>query len=103
MAEPPRIVFTWNRDEHDPARRAVAIRSAVDFIATFFADDGDGDKRELERQLSDDPEVGLNALYALGAIATGLVVGDAEASGKDPDDVLRQLEHALTNPAEENG
>ena len=102
MAEPLRIVFTWNRDEHDPARRAVAIRSAVDFIATFFADDGDGDKRELERQLQDDPEVGLNALYALGAIAAGLVVGDAEASGQDPDAVLRRLEQALTETAAGN-
>ena len=102
MAEPPRIVFTWNRDEHDPARRAVAIRSAVDFIATFFADDGDGDKRELERQLTDDPEAGLNALYALGAIAAGLVVGDAAASGKDPEDVLRRLEQALTETPEES-
>jgi hypothetical protein len=102
MAEPPRIVFTWNRDEHDPARRAVAIRSAVDFIATFFADEGDGDKRELERLLRDDPEAGLNALYALGAIAAGLVVGDAEASSKDPLDVLRSLEQTLTNTADDN-
>ena len=102
MSEPPRIVFTWNRDEHDPARRAAAIRSAVDFIATFIADEGEGDKRELERQLQDDPEAGLNALYALGAIAAGLVVGDAEASGKDPDDVLRRLEQSLTSTAEEN-
>ena len=102
MAEPPRIVFTWNRDEHDPARRAVAIRSAVDFIATFFAEDADGDKRQLERQLEDDPEVGVNALYALGAIAAGLVVGEAEANSKDPDDVLRHLEQALTQTAEDD-
>lgn len=102
MSDPPQIVFTWNRDEHDPARRAVAIRSAVEFIATFFADEGEGDKRELERQLKDDPEAGLNALYALGAIAAGLVVGDAEASSKDPLEVLRLLERALTNTAEEN-
>ncbi len=80
----------------------MAIRSAVDFIATFFADDGDGDKRELERQLRDEPEVGLNALYALGAIAAGLVVGDAEASGTDPEDVLRRLEQALTQTAEKS-
>lgn len=100
MPEPPRIVFTWNRDEHDPARRAEAIRSAVDFIATFFAEEGDGNKRELERQLKDDPEVGLNALYALGAITAGLVVGNAEASGEDPLDVLRRLEQALTENAD---
>lgn len=97
--ESPRIVFTWNRDEHDPARRAEAIRTAIDFIATFFAEEGEGDKRELERQLEENPEVGLNALYALGAITAGLVVGDAEASGEDPLDVLRRLERALNeNP-----
>jgi len=97
MPEDPRIVFTWNRDEHDPVRRAAAIRSAVDFVATFFAEEGesDGDKRELERKLKDDPELGLNALYALGALTAGLVVADAEASGEDPLDVLRRLEQAL--------
>ena len=100
MAESPRIVFTWNRDEHDPARRADAIRNAIDFIATFFAEDGEREKRLLEWRLEDDPEAGLNAVYALGAIAAGLVVRDAEATGADPLDVLGRLEQEITESAD---
>lgn len=71
----------------------------MDFIATFFAEEGEGEKRMLEWRLEDDPEAGLNALYALGAIAAGLVVRDAEASGEDPLDVLGRLEQELTESA----
>jgi hypothetical protein len=94
MPEPPRIAFAWNRDEQDPARRAEAISRAVDFVATFFAEEGDEDKREFERLLDEDPD-GVNALYALGAITAGLVMGQAEESGEDPLDVLRRMEKAL--------
>jgi hypothetical protein len=96
MGEPPRFAFAWNRDEHDPARRAEAIRKAVDFIATFLAEEGDEDKREFERLLRDDPD----ALYAFGAITAGLVMGDADERGEDPLDVLRRSEMALNSGAD---
>jgi hypothetical protein len=45
----PECTEAWARDEDDPGRRAAAIRKAVDFVATFLAEEGEEHKREFER------------------------------------------------------
>lgn len=103
MPEPQRFTFTWGRDEHDPARRAETIRRAVDFIATSFAAEGAEDNSELERLLREKPEIGLDVLYVLRAITAGFVIGDAEARGEDPLEVLRGIEAALKEVSDGEG
>ena len=103
MAEPDRTLFGWGRQEGDPRRRAEAIRRAVEFVGTYFDEDAVEDKRELERLLREDPDAGLNAVYALGAITAGLVMGDAERIDEDPLEVLRQIEVTLNRAVEDAG
>jgi hypothetical protein len=100
MHEPQRLTFSWSRDEHDPERRGAAVRSALGFVAASFAEEGSEQGLELEQLLAADPAAGLNAVYALRAIAASFVIGEAQARGTDPTDVLREIEEALAGPPE---